>query len=207
MVACLFGVFLSACDSGTDFAIKSTDLPGSSFHTSTPGASVPTTAGTPTTVATAGVAPCTAGDLVAKAGSSNNPNDPGSAIGNALIGDYATTACQLKGVPTIELLKANGELLDVTDGPPISPALAAVVIQPSQSTSAELVFTWSNWCSAAPGALTMQIDLANTGGVLDAPLNGSRGAYVPTCSRPGSPSVIRVQYAYINAGPVKVSSA
>jgi hypothetical protein len=207
VATCLFGAVVSACDSGINFTIKSKDLPGSSFHTSTPGASVPTTDGTPTTVATAGVAPCTAGNLVAKGGSSNNPNDPGGAIGNVLIADYTNTACELKGIPTIELLKANGELLDVTQGAPISSALPAVVIQPGQATSAELVFTWTNWCPAAPGALTIQIDLANTGGVLDAPLNGERGDYVPTCSRPGAPSVVRVQYAYINAGTAKVSSA
>lgn len=196
-----------ACDSGYNFAIQQKNLPGSSFHTSTPSSNPPSTASSIPSTTPVSAPACTAGDLVAKGSSSQNPSDPGSAIGLVLIADYSQSACELEGIPTIELLKSNGQLLGVQTGPPLQKALAPVVIEAQQGTSAELVFTWTNWCQTPPTGLTMQIDLANAGGVLDAPLNGPKGTYIPTCSRPGTASVLRVQYAYVDSGTEKISTA
>jgi hypothetical protein len=196
-----------ACDSGYNFAIQQKNLPGSSFHTSTPSSTLASTVPVVPTTTPPNEPACTAGDLVAKGGSSQNPGDPGSAIGQVLIVNDTPSACQVDGIPSIELLKSNGQLLGVESGAPLQKALNAVVIEANKASSAELVFTWTNWCQSAPTDLTMQLDLANAGGILDAPLDGSRGTYIPTCSRPGTPSILRVQYAYVDSGTAQPANA
>lgn len=124
-----------------------------------------------------------------------------------MISNTAGAACELRGIPSLRLRKADGSILDVQDAETNAPALAPVVVQPRDKSTAELVFTWQNWCGPDPGVLVMQIGLSNGAGNLVARLNGKLGSYVPTCGRPTAPSVLRVEYAYVPAGAANLASA
>jgi hypothetical protein len=195
LLACLTGIVASACDTGYKF---STSQPGPGSQTSGSGS---------TTAAPAVSAPeCLAGNLVARGGRRQDPGDPGGAIGDVMISNSARVACELSGVPSLGLRRVHGSALVVQDAHGESPTLAPVVVQPRGKSSAELVFTWQNGCGTNPGPLAMEIGLKN-GGKLIAPLNGALGSYVPTCDRPDTPSVLRVEYAYVPAGSANPASA
>ena len=192
------GMLVSACDTGYKFSTSpSNQKEARSQISSTSSGSTSTTSDAPM---------CTSRNLVAKGASRRNPNDVGGAVGDVIISDSAATACQLRGAPILHLLTRSGSPLAVRNPGSVSPVVAAVVVQPKGRTTAELVFTWQNWCGTNPGALVMQIDLANGGGLLVAPLDSRVGSYVPTCSMPKAPSVLSVQYAYVAAGAAKVTA-
>jgi Protein of unknown function (DUF4232) len=197
----VLGSFVCGCDTGYKF---STPNEGRGPGSIAPGAGDTTT----TPVSTVTSAPlCNAADLTAKGGRRQDPNDAGGAIGDVIITNSASSACELKGNPAVDLLTNSGHSLVVAVGDPITNSLPPVVLQARQHSAGELVFTWQNWCSPSPGALEMRIALANGRGDLFAPLDGKLGTYVPTCFRPGSPSTLRIQYAYVNAGTSKLSNA
>ena len=191
------GASLSACDTGYKFSTSPSNGAASTQHTS---AASSTTSTTPS-------APCMARDLVAEGGSRQNPNDAGGAIGDVIISNSARAACELHGVPSLQLLQRNGPSLQIESAKSVSPTLPPVVVQPGGKSSAEIVFTWENWCKSPPGALEMKIVLAGGRGILTANISGRLGSYVPTCGRPDTPSVLRVQYAYVSAGNTKLASA
>jgi hypothetical protein len=195
----LAGSLAAACDTGYKFATPTND--SDSF---TPAGS-PASTSPSTTVASAPL--CSASHLVAEGGRRQNSNNPSAAIGDILISNSGSTPCELSGLPTLKLLTLDRVVLKVNEGKADTKALPPVVIEPKAADSAELVFTWENWCGAAPGQLVMQVTLAGRQGVLLAPLDGQLGAYTPSCSRPVSPSVLSVQYAYVNSGATKLSSA
>ncbi len=80
------------------------------------------------------------------------------------------------------------------------------MLQPKGQSTAELVFTWQNWCTANPGALEMEIDLAQGNGTFVAPFEARLGDYIPACVMPDKPSTLRVQYAYVAAGANKLQA-
>jgi hypothetical protein len=192
------GSALCACDTGYNFSSGSRG-PGS---IGTGGSTAST--GPAATVASAPL--CLATALAAKGGRRQDPNDAGGAIGDVIITNSTASPCELKGDPAIELLTTAGHSLGVETAHPLASALPPVVLAALGHSTGELVFTWQNWCGGAPGALEMHIVLAGGGSFL-APLDGQLGTYVPTCSRPGTPSTLRVQYAYVNAGSAKPSNA
>jgi hypothetical protein len=199
LLAFVLAVSVSACDTGYNF----TTPPGSPRG---PGSidQSPTTAPTPTT----SDAPfCDSQDLVGKGGTRQDPNDGGGAIGEVILSDYGGGACQLSGIPSLRLLDRNGSPIAVQEGSSVSPVLAPVVLQPKGKSGAELLFIWQNWCAPAPGPLELQISLADGEGLLVTPLESNFGSYIPVCGRPGIPSVVRVQFAYIAAGPSKLGTA
>ena len=202
LLACLVGVSASACDTGYNFSTSQTG-PGSLRS----GSGADGSGSTTTTVPTADAPLCPARVLVATGGRRQDPDYSGGAIGDVLISNTSRTACEVRGIPSLRLRKADGSLLDVEDTQTNAPALAPVVVQPRGKSTAELVFTWQNWCGPNPGALVMQIGLSNRSGSLTAPLNGKLGSYVPTCGRPAAPSVLRVEYAYVPAGAANLASA
>ncbi len=201
LLICLAGVAASACDTGYKFSVSQ---PGPGSQTP-----VPSTGGSRTTSTTAPVASapsCLAKDLTARGGRRQDPDDAGNAIGNVMISNSSGAACELRGIPSLELLSRDGTPLHVQDDRGATPSLAPVVVAPRGRSTAEMVFTWANWCGPDPGPLDMEIDLMG-GGKLTAPLDGSLGSYVPTCGRPDAPSVIRVEYAYVPAGASNLASA
>lgn len=191
-------ILVSACDTGYKFSTSPSNQkePGSQVSSANSG-STPTTSDAPL---------CTSRSLLAKGASRKNPNDVGGAVGDVIISDSAATACQLRGAPILHLLRGTGSQLSVRNAGSVSPVVSPVVLQPKGRSTAELVFTWQNWCGTNPGALIVQIDLANGGGLLAAPLDSRAGNYVPACSMPDTPSVLRVQYAYVAAGAAKVTA-
>jgi Domain of unknown function (DUF4232) len=189
----------AGCDTGYKFATPNT-ASGSGSGTSLPGGAATTSTTTP-------AQPCDAADLTASGGRRQDPNDAGGAVGNVVIANPTSRACELSGIPVVELLTTSGSPLKVQVSTPITPAMAPVKLQPRKKTSAELVFTWDNWCTKSPGALELEIRLAGGHGSLTAPLNSRLGQYVPTCDRPGTASILRVQYAYVDAGPSSPSDA
>jgi len=200
----VFGTILAAagaagCDTGYKFATPNT-ASGSGSGTSLPAVGA-------TTSTTAPAEPCDAADLTASGGRRQDPNDAGGAVGNVVIANPTSHACELSGIPAIELLTKAGHPLKVDLSPPITAAMAPVHLDAHGRTTAQLVFSWSNWCTASPGSLVLQIRLAGGHGTLTSPLDSKQGQYVPTCDRPGTPSVLRVQYAYVDAGPSNPSSA
>ena len=206
---------LGACDTGYKFTTPSSILPP---DTTVPGGTTATTSSLPGPASSSGpkttggsvtsAAGCIAGQLVAEGGRRKDSNDSGWAIGDVIIMNSGTTACELQGVPLVHLYTATGNQLSVNyQLPPTPTTLTGVVVQPKKSNSAEMVFVWKNWCAGAPGELSLRIQLSDGGGTFDAPLDGSLGAYVPQCSSPRSPSVIEVQYAYVSAGQTKLSDA
>jgi hypothetical protein len=198
LVALAAGVCLAACDTGYKFSTSGSSAPASG--NGSPGA-------TSSTAPAQTAAPCTARDLVAKGGRRQDTNDAGGAIGDVVVSDPTTAPCELRGAPTIGLLKIDGAALNVSAASAVGPTLPPVVVEPRLKNAAELVFTWENWCGPAPGTLEMRISLPDGHGTFTAPLNGELGTYVPTCGRPGTPSVLRVEYAWVNAGGSKLASA
>jgi hypothetical protein len=196
VLVCLAGISASACDTGYKFQ---TSQPGPGSQTSG--------AGSTSTAAPVASAPaCIAKDLVARGGRRQDPSDPGAAIGDVMISNSARVACELRGVPSISLLKTNGSRLVVQDASGATPTLAPVVVAPRAKSTAELVFTWQNWCGPELGPLAMAIGLKSGGRVI-APLDGSLGSYVPSCDRPDAPSILRIQYAYVPAGSANLATA
>jgi hypothetical protein len=188
----LIAIIASACDTGFKFSTSPSDQKG-------PASTVPS--GSSGSTSTTSDAPmCVSADLQAKSSTKQNPNDVGGAIGDVIIYNSKTTPCQIRGAPTLHLLGATGSPLTVQDAASVSPAAAPVVLQPRGKSTAELVFTWQNWCRADPGALEMQIGLAEKKGTLIAPFKTRRGTYIPACVTPDKPSELRVQYAYVAAG-------
>jgi len=201
LLLCLAGVAASACDTGYKF---STSQPG-------PGSQTPATTAdgsgkTRTSVPVAKAPSCLARNLMARGGRRQNPDDAGGAIGDVMISNSSGAACELRGAPGLELLSSRGTPLHVQDDRGGAPALAPVIVAARGKSTAEVVFTWDNWCGPEPGPLDMELDLS-TGGRLVAPLDGTLGSYVPTCGRPDAPSVIRVEYAYVPAGTANLASA
>ena len=192
---------MTACDTGYNFSTSQTG-PGSQGT----GSGTNGSGGTSTTVPAASAPLCSARVLVANGGRRQDPDDAGGAIGDVLISNTSRAACELRGIPSLRLRRADGSLLAVHDAQTNTPALAPVVVQPRGKTTAELVFTWENWCGPDPGAIVMQIGLSGSTGILSAPLNGKFGSYVPTCARPTAPSLLRVEYAYVPAGTANLAS-
>jgi hypothetical protein len=199
LAAVAAGVCLAACDTGYKFSTSGNQAPGSGSPSGT--------GSTSSTAQPQTAPPCTARDLVAKGGRRQDANDAGGAIGDVVVSDPTTAACELRGAPSIGLVKVGGAALDVSAVSAPGPALPAVVVEPRMKSAAELVFTWQNWCGPSPGTLEMRISLPDGQGTFTAPLNGELGTYVPTCGRPGTPSVLRVEYAWVNAGGSKLASA
>jgi len=193
----LIAILASACDTGFKFSTSPSDQKG-------PASTVPS-GGSGSTSTTSDAPMCVSADLQAKSGSKQNPNDVGGAIGDVIIYNSKTTPCQIRGAPTLHLL-ASGAPLAVDDAASVSPTVAPVVLQPKGKSTAELVFTWQNWCRADPGALEMQIALAEKKGTLIAPFETGRGTYIPACVTPDKPSELRVQYAYVAAGANKLQA-
>jgi hypothetical protein len=191
------GSLLCACDTGYKFSTSPSNQHPPGAGSSSP-LSSPTTSGAPS---------CTARQLSATGASRQNANDVVGAIGEVIISDLASNACELRGVPSLHLLERTGSPIQVESSQSVSPVLPPVVVQPKGKSTAELVFTWQNWCGAALGALEIQIDLGDGGGVLVAPLDTHPRSYVPTCTRPDTPSVLRVQYAYEAAGASRSATA
>lgn len=188
---------LSGCDPGYKFA---TNAPGSTSGV------IGTVATTTTTVAP-DEPPCAARQLRAQAGSRENAAVGGGAIGDVIFTNDSGSACQMEGMPAISLFETSGRRLDVRSGSPLNKARPGVVVGANNETTAELVFTWQNWCAQAPGALVMKVQLADGGGSVSAPVTGHLGSAVPTCSLPDQPSILRVQYAYVSSGARSISSA
>ena len=194
----LVALIASACDTGFKFSTSPSDQKGSA-------PTVPSSSSGSTST-TSDAPMCASADLQAKSGSRQNPNGVGGAVGDVIIFNSKTTACQLRGAPVLDLLTASGSPVSVQDAASVSPAVAPVVLQPKGKSTAELVFTWENWCRANPGPLEMQIGLADSGGTLVAPFEARLGTYVPACVTPDKPSVLRVQYAYEAAGASKLKA-
>jgi len=193
---------LAGCDTGYKFAIS----PRSTVRV--PSTATPDTGtSTSTTRVPGDVALCDASDLVARGGRRQNPDGGPGAIGDVIFANLSATACELKGIPGLRLVRADSTSLAVQDASPLSSALSAVVVQPHEKSTAEMVFTWDNWCEAAPGPLDMQISLTGGRGIVVAPLDGQLGSYVPGCSQRDSASVLRVQYAYVDSGSAPLSGA
>jgi hypothetical protein len=202
-VAAFTAATLGGCDTGYKFSIssKSTASVPSATATPAPGVSGSTTSVPPD------VPLCAATDLAARGGRRQNPDGGAGAIGDVIFADPGATACELKGIPVLRLVRTSGTALAVQNATPLSSGLAPVVVQAHGKGTAEMVFTWDNWCGAAPGALELQIILAGGRGTVAAPLNGQLGDYVPGCSKRGAPSVLRVQYAYVNSGSAPLTAA
>jgi hypothetical protein len=198
----LAGLSIAACDTGYKF--------GSAPGGRGPGSLGPdpssASGATPSSVL-ASAPPCTAGDLIAKGGRRQDPDDAGDAIGNLIMSDSSANPCELRGVPVVDLLTSAGRPLGVEVAAPVTQNLPPVVLQSRARNSGEVVFTWQNWCASPPGALEMRLGLAAKGGTLLVPLDGQLGSYVPICSNPKKPSTLRIQYAYVNAGTTKISNA
>ena len=178
LLVLLAGLAASACDTGYNFA-NSPPNPHSPLID-------PDTDGSGTTGTTAASDPiCRAAELVASGGRRQDPYSGESAIGEVTISNSATFACELRGIPGLRLLKTDGSLIDVQDVQSVAPVEAPVVLGPRGKSTAQLVFTWQNWCGAPPGALVLQMMLSAGGGSLTAPVNGKPGRFVPTCAASG----------------------
>ncbi len=202
LLVCLAGVSASACDTGYKFATSQPNPDAKNLEPGTQGSGATTT-----TAPVATAPPCRAKDLVARGGRRQDPSGAGGAVGDVMISSSAAVACELKGIPSLQIVRTNGSLLKIQNAKANTPALAPVVVEPKGKSTAELVFTWQNWCEPSPGTLLMLVGLSSGGGTLTAPLNGKLGSYVPTCGRPDAPSVLRVEYAYVPAGTANLASA
>src|ERR1700733_14057107 len=107
LLALAAGVCLAACDTGYKFSTSGNQAPGSGGAASGNGATS-STARAPT------AAPCTARDLIAKGGRRQDANDAGGAVGDVVVSDPTTAACELRGAPSIGLVKVGGAALDVS---------------------------------------------------------------------------------------------
>lgn len=127
---------------------------------------MPTPAPTPPR-APAGIRPCASDDLVARfAGWGAALGSDGPLYGAVRLGNRSSSSCWLRGVPTVRLLTASGEIPTIT--PPMrfeagaGPDMFAYALLPANTPDPERVawvtVSWSNWCGAAvrPAALVVR---------------------------------------------------
>jgi hypothetical protein len=114
-----------------------------------------------------GVRPCTSEDLVPRfVGWDGSMGSYGPLSGVLRLGNQSSSSCWLRGIPTVRLLTASGEIPTVT--PPMrydagtGPDMFGFAVLPANNPDPErvawLVVSWSNWCGAAvrPVALVVR---------------------------------------------------
>jgi hypothetical protein len=108
-------------------------------------------------------APCTANSLMASSVEVSSTN--GVLSGNIYItGRRAMPACTLQGIPAVEILDANGNLLPVTQvSAPMQTEMAEPVFlgSPDRPYPAVVSIVWSSFCQAPtpPGPYSLRITL------------------------------------------------
>jgi photosystem II stability/assembly factor-like uncharacterized protein len=132
------------------------------------------------------LAPCSAASL-AIAGS--RQGEVSTVNVGVAITNTGSTACTLGGLPkTVEILRASGVPLALTDDAPLGSSATQVVLGPGVQDAAELTFYWVNWCQAPPGELQVRVDFDGRGAVTG-PL---AGPLLPICLDPAQASSIQV---------------
>jgi uncharacterized repeat protein (TIGR01451 family) len=114
-----------------------------------------------------GARPCTSDDLVPRfTGWGAARGSDGPLVGAVRLGNRSSSACWLRGIPTVRLLTARGEIPTVT--PPMTyeagagPDLFSYALLPANTPDPERVawvtLSWTNWCAAAvrPVALVVR---------------------------------------------------
>jgi hypothetical protein len=90
----------------------------------------------------------------------------------------------------VTLLNSSRAALAVRFRPSTKP-LAAVTLRPD--ASARLTLSWTNWCDAKPGSLTIALATARKGATASGPFDGPPDFdFVPGCSARGQPSTVQV---------------
>jgi hypothetical protein len=106
------------------------------------------------------------------------------------ITNAGTLPCTLPQLPTaVQLLRADGTVLDVASVLPTATVGPPVLVQPKVDSAAILTVYWMSWCQPAPGPLTVEVVLPAGAGVVLGPLAGS---LLPRCDTPGGASTLQV---------------
>jgi hypothetical protein len=114
-----------------------------------------------------GIRPCTSVDLVPRfVGWEGSVGNYGPLSGVLRLGNQSSSSCWLRGIPTVRLLTASGEIPTVT--PPMrydtgaGPDMFGFALLPANTPDPDriawVVLSWSNWCAAAvrPVALVVR---------------------------------------------------
>jgi hypothetical protein len=158
---------------------KASSPPSAASQRSTASANTPSPAGTATS-------PCLAPSLRVQGGRQGGGQ---IAHGDVEITNRAATACTLNPPQSIALLSAHRTALDVT----LTPTLTLQPVTIPAGKTARLALSWSNWCHANPGPLTISIAPAGRGGTTDGPFNGPPDYnYLPPCLTRNQPSTIQL---------------
>jgi hypothetical protein len=162
----------------------------------------PTPAPTPPR-APAGIRPCASDDLVARfTGWGAALGSDGPLYGAVRLGNRSSTSCWLRGMPTVRLLTASGEIATVR--PPVQseastgPDLFAYALLPANTPDPERVawvtVSWSNWCGAAVRPAALVVRTAQQTEIRVA-VNGvertdGQPARMPACDDSGGPPLL-----------------
>jgi hypothetical protein len=119
----------------------------------------------------------------------------GVAEGTVVLTNQTTSECVLTGLPTVILLSAEGQLLDVKENAATNPVTFSVLLEPG--LSAYLIVYWTNWCAPLPGPLQVEVVLPQGKGVVVGDFNIP--AFVPACIRDSQPSTLEVAHAYLTS--------
>jgi uncharacterized protein DUF4232 len=140
------------------------------------------------------LAACTGHVLRINAG---REGESAGAHGDVEFTNTGASACVLRGVPRVTIIRTDGRTLHVTERPQQpGPSLRQVTLAPGRRDAAELVIYWFNWCGRPPGPLSVRVRLPG-GGVVTGPFDGPPDYdYVPICLSRGQPSTISVLQAY-----------
>jgi hypothetical protein len=92
------------------------------------------------------------------------------------------------------MLRSDGSSLNLNPNPSTQPQQSAVVLPPGSANAAGLQVYWSNWCSASPSLVHMQVTLPDNGGVVLVPFSD---VFAPTCRDASQPSTLTVVSAYM----------
>ncbi|HVB64628.1 MAG TPA: DUF4232 domain-containing protein [Nitrolancea sp.] len=146
--------------------------------------------GTPVATPSANTTTCLPKELKATA---SYQGATGSMAGSIIFTYSGSGTCILAGIPEIQIVDANGQVLKTSQiATSLGTSLKPLILESGQQ--AALPFTWSNWCpagtldtsAATPEAagLLFQVRLSKTSGVITAPVletDGTPITSVPRC--------------------------
>jgi len=155
--------------------------------------------------APAGIRPCASDDLVARfAGWGAGLGSDGPLHAAVRLGNRSTSSCWLRGVPTVRLVTASGEISTVTPAMRLEagagPDMFGYVLLPGNTPDPERVawvtVSWSNWCGAAVRPTALVVRTAQLPEIR-VPINGvertdGQAARMPSCDDRGGPPLLAV---------------
>lgn len=117
----------------------------------------------------------------------------GPLVGEMTFTNMSGAACQIGGVPTVQMVTSKQKDMGVQQTP-ANASEAPITLNNGDSLKTQ--FTWSNWCGDAPEGVIFMVSLAGYHGSIAVPLqdpNGQPRLETPKCDKSGDPSTLTME--------------